>query len=278
MLTVPAITVCIIGYNEEVNLAKCIASVKGWATDVWLVDSYSNDRTITVAERAGARTVQHRFLHWADQRNWALDNIPFDTEWVQFLDADEEMTAPARIELDTLLAEATPDVAAVSIVTRLTFLGRELERAYSHPHVVRVVRRGRARWLAQGAREYTCVDGRTVRLNAKLRHEDIRGLSHWLSKQIRNAVREANSSIIGESIGLAGVRGPQRMRLRVRMAIWDKLPGITRSALYFVYRYILCLGFTEGTAGFLFCFYHAFWLPLTAAALREEFEQGQWRR
>ena len=86
------VSVVILTYNEEENLPRCLESVKGLKSEVFVIDSASTDRTKEAAETAGAQVVQHAFENYAAQRNWAQNNLPIKSEWVLHLDADERLT------------------------------------------------------------------------------------------------------------------------------------------------------------------------------------------
>ena len=81
--------VIILTYNEEANLAHCLASVQNLTREIFVVDSGSSDRTKEIAEGFGASVVVHEFKNQAEQFNWALDNLPLSTDWILKLDADE---------------------------------------------------------------------------------------------------------------------------------------------------------------------------------------------
>ena len=83
------ISVVIITFNEERNLARCIASVKQVADDVVVVDSFSMDATEKIALEHGARFVQHAFEGHIEQKNWAITQAKYP--WVLSLDADEAL-------------------------------------------------------------------------------------------------------------------------------------------------------------------------------------------
>jgi glycosyltransferase involved in cell wall biosynthesis len=81
------ISVVIITFNEERNIARCLSSVKEIADDIVVVDSYSKDSTAAICEKLGARFVQHKFDGHIEQKNWAITQAKFP--YVLSLDADE---------------------------------------------------------------------------------------------------------------------------------------------------------------------------------------------
>jgi len=90
--------------NEERNIREAIESVIDWAGEVFVLDSYSDDRTVEIATGMGVQVAQRRFDNFSAQKNWALDNLPLRNEWVFFLDADERVTRALRDELQNLLS------------------------------------------------------------------------------------------------------------------------------------------------------------------------------
>ena len=102
------ISVVILTYNEEINIAPCLESVSKLTQDVFLVDSFSTDGTIEIAQRYTDKIYQNLWVDWATQRNWALDHLPLAHEWVFFLDADERVTPEFVQELWQRLTEAPP--------------------------------------------------------------------------------------------------------------------------------------------------------------------------
>ena len=68
----PQLSVVIITFNEERNIARCIDSVKGIADDIVVVDSFSKDKTKEIAESKGARVVMHEFPGHIEQKNILL--------------------------------------------------------------------------------------------------------------------------------------------------------------------------------------------------------------
>jgi len=84
------LSVVIITFNEEKNIARCLDSVKDIADDVVVVDSFSTDKTEEICKTKGARFVQHKFDGHIEQKNWAITQAKFP--YVLSLDADEALS------------------------------------------------------------------------------------------------------------------------------------------------------------------------------------------
>jgi glycosyltransferase involved in cell wall biosynthesis len=93
MVTV-RLSVVIITFNEEVNIARCLQALGDVADEVLVVDSFSTDRTVEICHQHGARVVQHAFAGYVEQKNFATSQAQFD--YVLQLDADEVLTDELR--------------------------------------------------------------------------------------------------------------------------------------------------------------------------------------
>jgi len=93
------ISVLILTRNEEVNIGQALENVCGWADQVFVVDSYSTDKTLDIARTMGTEIVQNPWHGYAAQKNWALDNLNFRNEWVFVLDADELLSDELKQEV-----------------------------------------------------------------------------------------------------------------------------------------------------------------------------------
>src|SRR4051794_35957811 len=82
--------------NEELNLPFTLASLGGWVNRVFVVDSGSTDRTREIATQWGATVVEHPWEGYAGQKNWGLDNLPWESEWILIVDADESVSPKLR--------------------------------------------------------------------------------------------------------------------------------------------------------------------------------------
>jgi glycosyltransferase involved in cell wall biosynthesis len=270
------ISVLIPTFNEEVNLPHALKSVVGWADKVWVVDSESTDRTREIAKSMGAEVVVQPWLGYARQKNWALDNLPWQSEWLFILDADESITPELR---DEMLAISKRDPAQVAeggfYVNRLPhFMGRPIRHCGFYPsYNLRFFKRGKARYEDREVHEHMVVDGETTRLNQIMLHEDRRGLEHWIAKHNRYSTLEARE-IVKEQLRVSSKRA-SRLERGIAFRRWLKLhvlPYLPLSGLFrFFYMYIFRLGFLDGATGFRFCLLLAvydYFITLKLAELR----------
>ena len=90
------LSIVVLTFNEERNLADCLASVAGLGAQVFVVDSGSTDGTLAIAAAHGAHIVMHPFESHARQWQWALASLPFEHQWILALDADQSLSPELR--------------------------------------------------------------------------------------------------------------------------------------------------------------------------------------
>ncbi len=259
------VAVIIITYNEEANIAQCLESVCGWSRQVFLVDSFSKDRTLEIAKRFDCEVVQNAFTGHPQQLNWALDHLPLQTEWILFLDADEWAPQELRNEISAVVGRNPPE-NGFSIRWRFIWMGQWVRRGYYEKWLIRLMRRGVARWEQREVNQHLIVEGTTGHLQSDFVHDNHKGLADWTQKHIRYARLEAEQlfrhSKEDEDIS-ARFWGTQAERTRwIRLRIYNRLPPLIRPALYFFYRVVIRMGFLDGWQAMLYHFLHAFWCPL----------------
>ncbi len=131
-------------FNEERNIARCLASLR-WCDSILVVDSFSTDATPEIVRATpGVTLVQRPYLGAAAQKNWAMDQVVAD--WILHFDADEECTPALQAEIEALLASG-PRFNAFTIRRRVLFMGRVIRfSGWQRDRVVRLVRKGWARY------------------------------------------------------------------------------------------------------------------------------------
>ena len=127
--TLTDVSVIILTYNEEANIAQALDSVHGWARQILLLDSFSTNRTLETAENYTCTVVQNPFESYSSQRNFAINHLPIECEWVLFLDADEWLPIDLKDEIDITL-ESIPKENGYFINCRLIWMGKWIKRGY----------------------------------------------------------------------------------------------------------------------------------------------------
>jgi glycosyltransferase involved in cell wall biosynthesis len=265
------IAVVILTFNEETNLPRALQSIRNWADEIHVLDSFSTDTTVEIARQAGCVVVQNAFVDYAKQRNFAIERLPIRAEWVFFLDADEWLTDDLKLEISDVLS-LRPVEDGFYAKRRMIWMGRWIRRGYYPTWILRLFRRARGRCEDRAVNEHLIVEGKVGYLEHDFIHEDRKGIGDWIAKHNRYATREALEQIRREGEtdqGEMGARfwGTQAERKRwIRYRVWDRLPPLLRPFLYFTYRYVLTGAFLEGRAAFVFHFLHALWYPLLTDA------------
>ena len=260
------VAVVILTYNEEFNIAQALDSVVGWARETFVLDSFSTDRTLEIAGCYPCVILQNCFDNFAEQRNFALDQLPIKTEWVFFLDADEWFPDDLKREIAEVIA-SNPKENGFYIKRRLIWMGKWIKRGYYPTWILRLFRHGQAHCEDRAVNEHIIVDGKTGQLRHDFMHEDRKGISDWIAKHNGYAMREAlelfnKRAAEGYQEIDARLFGTQAQRKRwLRYKVWNRLPPLIRPFLYFFYRYVLTGGFLDGRAAFVYHFLQGLWYP-----------------
>jgi glycosyltransferase involved in cell wall biosynthesis len=261
------VSVLIPAKNEEENLPACLESVAR-ADEVFVVDSQSEDRSVEIAESYGAKVVQFHFNgRWPKKKNWSLENLPFNNDWVLIVDCDERITPELWDEIATAIQDANH--GGYYLNRRVFFLGKWIRHGGKYPDWnLRLFRHAQGRYenlKTEGIRntgdnevhEHVVIDdGAVGYLKNDMLHEDFRDLFHWLERHNRYSNWEARVYYnlltgMGEggTIG-ANLFGDSVQRKRFLKKIWVRLPF--KPTLRFVLFYFLQLGFLDGRAGYVY--------------------------
>ena len=249
--------------NEEPNLERCLQSVQ-WASEIFVVDSQSIDRTAQIARQLGAKVVQFRYEGgWPKKKNWALENLHFENQWVLLLDADEVLMPGGQSEIDSVIRTKT-DVAGYWINRRFIFLGKRLKYSYYPNWNLRLFKHpaGRFEKLVDGEmasgdveiHEHVVVRGQTGRLRTELEHYAFPSVESFIEKHNRYSNWEARFQLESGLSPAALQDGRVGLRRKLKR-LSHRLP--LRPLLRFLYIYILQRGFMDGREGYYFAQLHA---------------------
>jgi glycosyltransferase involved in cell wall biosynthesis len=174
----PKISVVIITKNEEKNIKECLESVK-WADEIILVDDFSKDNTVRIAQNyPQVKVFLHKFETFGRQRSFALNQAR--GEWILMLDADERITLKLKEEILNKIKK--PDsYQAFNIYFQEYFWGKKLKlkKRGGHP---RLFKKRMAYLEEVPIHEKIIVKGRVGRLENPIIHYSYQNLSHVLSK------------------------------------------------------------------------------------------------
>jgi glycosyltransferase involved in cell wall biosynthesis len=233
-----------ISLNEAHNMEGVLQNLKGWAQEVFLVDSYSSDGTVDIALAHGVSVVQRRFRGFGDQWNFALGELPTTALWTMKLDPDERLSDTLKQEI--VSAIIADDVDGLSFDRRLWFMNRPLP---VKQHLVRLWRTGRCRFSDVQVNEYPKVEGPIRRVSGELMHLDSPNLEHWLDKQNRYTTAEAiaayNCDALSDKPLLFGTALQRRMWAKQHFM---QLPF--RYVILFLYHYLVLGAWRAGWVGY----------------------------
>ena len=267
------LAVLVIVRNEEKNIESCLRSV-AWASEVLVVDSLSDDRTVEIARALGAQTFTHPFVGYAKQRNWALENLPFSNEWVLMLDADEQVPAALASELAEIVRAGGNGHAGFYIKRRLVFLGRWLRSGGLYPTwILRLFKRQCVRFEDRPLNEHAILSGSPGYLESPFDHCDNRPLEDWIAKHNRYSELEADEYLQEKLRGGYAAAIPSRwwggqaeQKRWIKLRIWNRLPLLLRPFLLFSRNYLLKGGFLDGQPGFIYHVLWSFWYPFLVSS------------
>jgi glycosyltransferase involved in cell wall biosynthesis len=227
------ISVTIITYNEESNLARALLSVQ-WADEVVVVDSGSTDRTKEIAEKFSKvpiKFIHHPWSGYGQQKNFAQNQAK--NHWVLNLDADEEVSSELAEEIKQRMGSVDSQTKGFMFPRKTYFLGRWIKFGGWYPnYLVRLVDKRHAAWTEPNVHEALKVDGGiTIMTNA---------ITHYsfptISKQIQTNLR----------FSYLGSRD-----LIQRGADVSVFQLVTKPIGKFLETYLIKRGFLDGLRGFI---------------------------
>lgn len=223
------LSVIIITKNESANIRACLESV-AWADEIVVVDSASTDGTLEIAREFTPQVHVHAdWPGFGAQKNRALDYASKD--WVLSLDADERVTPELRAEIEAVLLDARAD--GYEIPRLSSFCGRFMRHSGWHPdYVLRLFRRGKARFSDALVHESVQLQGSKARLRQPLLHYSYRDFEDVLSKL------NSYSSAAAAMLERRGKKGS--LAQAVLHGVWA-----------FIRTYLLRAGFLDGREGFM---------------------------
>ncbi|HIP14805.1 MAG TPA: glycosyltransferase family 2 protein [Sulfurimonas autotrophica] len=261
------ISVIILTYNEEQHLERCITSLQSSVKEIFIVDSFSTDRTIEIAKALGVKVYSNKWVNYAVQFQWGLDNCDINTKWVMRMDADEYILPELSDEISQKIDSLDDEISSIYMKRRVFFMNQWIKHGGYYPiWLLRIWKfeygKIEERWMDEHIK---VSQGKSIQFENDLVDHNLSNLTAWTQKHNNYATREAIDLLnyIYDFVKYDDVKpnlfGSQAERKRWLKVRYSKLPLFIRPILYFHYRYFIQLGFLDKKAGFIWHFLQGFW-------------------
>ncbi len=279
------LVVVILTKNEAIHLARCLANVRALTENILVVDSFSSDKTVQIAERHGARVLQRKWTNHANQFNWALEQLDANTEWVLRVDADERLSPALVADIRARLPKLGPEIKGGKLRIRVIFQGCLIRfGGFRKFYLLRLFRYGCGRLENIWMDEHTIGASPSITLDGEIINDDLRSLTFWTEKHNRYAsleaiemlnrkhrfLRRATNDMLVARLWPLGTPASKRW---LKKEVYASCPRGMRVCVWFLYRYVLQLGFLDGRAGRQFHVLQGFWYRYLADAKSNEVER-----
>ncbi len=233
-------------FNEVNNIEEAIKSVN-FADEIIVVDSFSTDNTIQIAEKMGARVLQHEYIHSAAQKNWTIPQASH--EWIFILDADERVSEELKDEVIATLSQKYIAEEGFWIKRRNHFMEKEIKYSgWQRDKVIRLFRRDTCRYGNKHVHEEIETDGTVGMLKNTLTHYTFKSMEHFTRKMNQYAKWKAEE-------------------LHAKGKTASVLEFIFKPPFRFFKNYVLDLGFLDGKRGMIISGLNAYTIFLRYAHL-----------
>jgi glycosyltransferase involved in cell wall biosynthesis len=248
------ISVVIITYNEEKRLEAALKSVADFASEIVVVDRFSDDDTVKVAKKYTELVFQRKWTNFADQKNFANSKTSFP--WILSLDADERVSPELREEI-LQLKEGEPDCSGFSMPRQTYYLGRWIRHGGWYPdRKLRLFQKSSAHWEGEYVHESLVIEGKVKNLAGSLHHFTYRNIRDHL-----------------ERINRFSELGAQKLYAKKKKCRWYHLAVVP--FLNFLKAYFWRAGFLDGFAGFVVSTLHGYSVFIRYAKLKEIWQKGE---
>lgn len=231
------ISATIITFNEERNVARVIESLR-CCDEILVLDSGSNDRTVEIARKLGARVEEASWHGYAAQKNIAVELASND--WILSLDADESLSEALEAEI-WHIKKAGPNFDGYTMPRLAQYLGRWILHSGWYPdRKIRLFNRRKAKWVGEFVHESVTVSGTVGHLKSNLLHFTCNSLSEHVRTM------DSYTTLAAQEIVLRGVN------VSLSRLLLD--PPAT-----FLRTYVLKQGFLDGMEGLSIAYMAAFY-------------------
>lgn len=279
-MSLPPIHAIILTKNESMHIKRCIESIVDVCETITVIDSGSTDDTVSIAEGLGATAVFNPWVNYATQLNYGIDLLKDRGGWLFRIDADEVLQGEAKANLSDTFSKLDDNIDGLTVLRRIYFRGKRIRYGSIEPsHQLRLWQNNKGRCEQRWMDEHIIVQGKVLSTKVVLSDINLNSLTWWTEKHNHYASREAIDSLNGkygfltlETSSRPNTSAQAKMKRFLKEKVYFRLSNGLRSILYFLYRYIIRLGFLDGRKGWYFHFLQAFWYRTLVDAKVDEIE------
>lgn len=270
------VTAIIPTFNEEANIGECIKSLEGFAEKVILMDNFSTDKTIEIAESLGAKVIQSHENYKA-RLNAGINLPEITTAWIINIDADERLTQESNAELCNLTEkyQNNPKINGIVLCYHFVFMGKLLKHSLSNK--MRLFKKGMAYMENVELDEHFVLkEGKSIRMKTRLHHLEYKGIEMLTNKLNGFAKRKAKEVVEIQSkqkeVCYEGLATITKVRRFLNYNLYYKLPIRWRAHWYYIYVQYFRFGFLDGTRGKIFNYISVYWYKMLTDAYIKEYQ------
>jgi glycosyltransferase involved in cell wall biosynthesis len=261
-----ALSIIVLTYNEEIHIERCLKSASLISNNIYVVDSYSTDKTIEIAKKFTPNIFQGYFGSFSSKLNWAIENLPISTTWTIRLDADELFSQDFIESIYPLIDSQPSNISGIYVRRQLWFLNRWIKYGSMYPiYSLRVWKTGYVFCENRLLDEHMILkDGLSINSKIDVIDNPLISLKSWIDKhnkysdsEVQNYLMISNESDIIKGTLISSKQEERKRYLKDNF--YYKLPLFIRPFFYFVYRYIIRFGFLDGKEGLIWNILHGFW-------------------
>lgn len=258
------IAIVFLTFNSEKTLLKSLINATKISKEIFIVDSYSNDKTIDICKKFKCKIFKRKFENYSNQRNWIINKLNRKYFWQLHIDADEILDTQCINAINKIIINEKLKEKVFLIRRKYYFLGKKIKYPGLNEWHLRLFQSFSVKCENRLYDQHFITKFKLSKILSGFIHENDRlNLNQWKKKHIKWAEFEAKEVLKkSNKINCFNKLSDPRHSTRKSKTFFYKMPLFLRSFFYFIYRYFFKLGFLDGKNGILFCFYHALWYRL----------------
>jgi len=243
------ITAIILTFNEEKHLERSILSINQFIKKIIIIDSFSNDKTLSIAKKYNVKVMQNVFINHSKQLNWALKNVSIKTNWILRMDADEIVEKNFFKKFNKIAK--IKKINGIEIIIEHNFLGDRINYGDVYPQKqIRLWKKNHGYYDGKPMDEKIIINKPNIyKSSLRIIDHNLKGLMFWFKKHFKYAEKEAQFYL---QLKNKKYKKKSLDKTLLKKIYYYRYPIFIRPILLFLYRYFIKKGFLDGIVGLKF--------------------------